>query len=143
MSINESERTHVLPIAEERAVFETREVPGEKVTVRVVSDTADHVLREVLESERLVVERIQCNKPVEHVPDVRTEGNLTIVPIVEEQLVVQRQLVLVEEVHVRREKDVEQLEIPVALRKQRAEIERTAPDPQLAANELRDKQGPE
>jgi stress response protein YsnF len=51
-----------------------------------------------------------------------------IVPVLEEILVVRRQLVLKEELHIRRRVETEAVQVPVTLRKQRAIVEREAPD---------------
>jgi stress response protein YsnF len=39
---------------------------------------------------------------VETAPEIRTEGDVTILPVVEEVLVVEKRLVLKEELHIRR-----------------------------------------
>jgi stress response protein YsnF len=51
-----------------------------------------------------------------------------IVPVLEEILVVRRQLVLKEELHIQRRVETEAVPVPVTLRKQRAIVEREAPD---------------
>jgi stress response protein YsnF len=58
---------------------------------------------------------------------VRTEGDVTILPVVEEVLVVETRLLLKEEIHVRRTATRETVEIPVTLRRQRAVVERVDP----------------
>jgi stress response protein YsnF len=58
---------------------------------------------------------------------VRTGDDVMIVPVLEEILVVRRQLVLKEELHIRRV-ETEAVPVPVTLRKQRAIVEREAPD---------------
>ncbi len=65
---------------------------------------------------------------VEVAPAVRTENDVVIVPVLEEVLVVQKQLVLKEELHIRRRIETEIVEVPVTRRKQRAIVERVAPD---------------
>jgi len=60
---------------------------------------------------------------VETAPEIRTEGDVTIVPVLEEVLVVEKRLVLKEELHIRRRIETETVEVPVILRKQRAIIE--------------------
>jgi stress response protein YsnF len=65
---------------------------------------------------------------VETPPAVRTDGDVVIVPILEEVLVVEKRLVLKEELHIRRQVNHEDVEVPVTLRKQRAVIERLGPD---------------
>jgi stress response protein YsnF len=58
---------------------------------------------------------------------VRTEGDVTIIPVLEEVVHVEKRLVLVEEIHVHRTSRVQQKSIPVTLRKQRVVIEDVAP----------------
>ncbi|RYY15982.1 MAG: DUF2382 domain-containing protein, partial [Alphaproteobacteria bacterium] len=53
---------------------------------------------------------------------------VTIIPILEEILVVEKRLVLKEEVHVRRTAAAEDVEVPVTLRKQHAVVERVDPE---------------
>lgn len=48
------------------------------------------------------IERIVLNQPIQSAPEVRQEGDTTIYPLVEEQLVLTTQLVLREEVRVTR-----------------------------------------
>ena len=48
------------------------------------------------------VEHVAVNRVVESTPEVRQEGDTTIYPVMEERLIVTRQLVLREEVHVTR-----------------------------------------
>ena len=61
-------------------------------------------------------------------PQTTTEGDLTIIPVVEERLVVTRELYLREEIHVRRVKQTETVEIPTTTRRQTARIERLPAD---------------
>jgi stress response protein YsnF len=44
------------------------------------------------------VQRVRVDRPIDHVPPVRVEGDTTIVPVVEEVLVVEKRLILREEV---------------------------------------------
>jgi stress response protein YsnF len=50
------------------------------------------------------------------------------VPVLEEVLVVEKRLVLKEELHIRRRATTETVEVPITLRKQRAVVERIDPD---------------
>jgi stress response protein YsnF len=71
---------------------------------------------------------VPVDRVVETAPETRTEGDVTIVPVLEEVLVVEKRLVLKEELHIRRRVETETAEVPVTLRKQRAIVERLAPD---------------
>ena len=61
---------------------------------------------------------------VEAAPAARTEGDTTVVPVIEERLVVVKQLFLTEELHIRHvvEREVKRETVP--LRSQRAVVER-------------------
>lgn len=74
------------------------------------------------------VTRVPVDRIVEIAPEIRTEGDLTIVSVLEEVLVVEKRLVLKEELHIRRRAATETAEVPVTLRKQRAVVERIDPD---------------
>jgi stress response protein YsnF len=57
-------------------------------------------------------------------PSTRTEDGVTIIPVLEEVLVVEKRLVLKREIRIRKRSTSENVEIPVSLRKQRAKVER-------------------
>jgi stress response protein YsnF len=67
---------------------------------------------------------VPIDRLVDVAPAIRTEGDVTIIPVVEEILVVETKLVLKEEVHIRRTLTKETVEQSVTLRKQRAIVER-------------------
>ncbi|MCJ2086982.1 YsnF/AvaK domain-containing protein [Methylobacterium sp. E-005] len=58
---------------------------------------------------------------------------MTIIPVLEEILVVEKRLVLREEVHVRQTTAGEDVEMPVTLRRQHAVIERVSPEGHVTA----------
>ena len=120
----------VLPLVEEELRIDKRSVITGKVRVRSVVDTVEEVARADLTGERVEVTRVPIDREVEAAPLTRTEGDVTIVPVVEEVLVVEKRLVLKEELHIRRQATHENVEVPVTLRKQRAVIERLAADGQ-------------
>jgi stress response protein YsnF len=70
------------------------------------------------------VTRVPIDREVDRAPDVRTVDGVLIVPVLEERLVIEKRLVLAEELHIRRDVVREQVETPVTLRKQRAEVVR-------------------
>src|SRR5918998_4791718 len=118
----------ILPLVEETATVHKREVATGKVRVRTVTDTIEEFAAANLRSESVEVTRVPIDQVVDVAPAVRTENDVVIVPVLEEILVVQKQLVLKEELHIRRRVETEAVEVPVSLRKQRAIVERVAPD---------------
>lgn len=55
-----------------------------------------------LYTEQAGVERVPVNRLVDNEPQTRQEGDVTIIPVVEEVLVVEKRLLLKEEIHIRR-----------------------------------------
>jgi uncharacterized protein (TIGR02271 family) len=119
-----------IPLVEEELHVEKRTGATGKVRVRTVVDTVEEVARAELTEERVEVTRVPVNREVEVAPTVRTEGDVTILPVLEEVLVVEKRLVLKEELHIRRHLARETTEVPITLRKQRAVVERLTADGQ-------------
>ena len=126
---NEVDRASAtLPIVEEELRVEKRQVSTGKVTVRTTTEVSDEVARATLEGESVEVTRVPVNREVTSAPAVRTEGDLTIIPVLEEIVVVEKRLVLKEEIHLRRTVTREDVEVPVQLRKQHAVVEHAGDD---------------
>ena len=124
MSETDKSDTLVIPIVEEEARIAKRQVVSGRVTVKTTVDTEERILKEMLSLETVEVERIPVNRVVDTIPQIRTDGDVTIIPVFEERLVIEKQLVLVEEVRIRRTASVENVEVPITLRKERATVER-------------------
>jgi uncharacterized protein (TIGR02271 family) len=120
-----------IPLLEEELRVDKRDTTTGKVRVRSVVDTLDEVARATLKEERVEVRRVPVGTEIKEVPSVRTEGELVIVPVVEEVLIIEKRLVLKEELHIRRRVTQETVEVPVTLRKQRAVVERVTPEGQV------------
>lgn len=117
----------VLTVAEEQAriLVERHETGG--IRVRVVTDEAAEMHPVALEAERVEVSRHPVGREVEAFPGIREEGEVTVIPVVEERAVVVTKLFLVEEIHIRRTRSTETVEVPVTLRRQRAVVEPLGP----------------
>lgn len=116
------ELEEVIPIVEERAHIETRDRIVGRVRVRTETRSEDVELLDMLRSSRVEVERVPVDAFVDEAPEMRVEGNVTIIPVLEEVLV--RRLVLREEIHVRRIDEEREVRETVTLRTQEAVIER-------------------
>jgi len=117
-------RSEVLSVVEEQMRVEKRTVEGEGVRVRVVTDEEQTPASVMLRHERIEVERVPIGRVVECAPPVREENGVTIIPIMEEVVVIETRLVLKEELHVRRVVETREHQQTVLLRRQRAEVER-------------------
>jgi stress response protein YsnF len=125
----------VVPLVEETASIQKRQVVIGRVRVRTVTDTVEELAQADVRHATVEVTRVPIDRVVETAPEIRTEGDVTIVPVVEEVIVVEKRLVLKEELHLRRRVETETVEVPVTLRKQRAVVERLAPDPSPSEEE--------
>jgi uncharacterized protein (TIGR02271 family) len=124
-----------IPLLTEELHVEKRNVATGKIRVRSVVDVVEEVARATLEEQRIEVTRVPIGQEVAEAPSVRTEGDVVIVPVLEEVLVVEKRLVLKEEVHIRRHVAREDFEVPVTLRKQRGVIEHMTADGQTRTDE--------
>lgn len=118
----------VIPLAEEEARIDKREVVTGRVRIATKVDEVTQAVRATLSGETVDIERVPVDREIGEVPAVRQEGDVTVVPVVEEVLVVEKRLVLKEEVRIRRRHTSEDVEVPVTLRRERVEVERAAPE---------------
>lgn len=113
-----------IPLVEERAIVSKRVVPKGRVQVNARVEQREKLVETDLMHEEVEIERVPLGVEVETPPPVRQEGDVTIVPVVEEVLVVEKRLVVVEEIHLRRTRRTQRHKQPVTLAAQRAEIVR-------------------
>ncbi|ACB93829.1 DUF2382 domain-containing protein [Beijerinckia indica] len=117
-----------LPLYEETISVGKRRVRTGTIHVRTVTDTIrDHVDIELSE-DRIDVKRVPVDRVVDHVPEVRIEGDLMIVPVLKEVFFVEKRLVLAEEIHLRRWIVSKHVKIPVERRSQRALVQTPFPE---------------
>ncbi len=116
--------TMVVPIIEESLDVSKRTVATGKVRIEKTVQAYDVVLDEALAVHTWTVERIPMNLPIDVEPAVRQEGNTTIYPLLEEKLMVTKQLILKEELRVTRN-DFERRDTQtVTLRREQLKVER-------------------
>ncbi|MGI4788447.1 MAG: YsnF/AvaK domain-containing protein [Janthinobacterium lividum] len=128
LELEEQIESYVIPL-----VAETLEVGKETVVtggVRVTTHVTERVeiVDEPLRREEVQVERVPINRQVFETPQPRQEGDFWIIPILEEVVVVEKQLFLREEVRIRRTSTDVHLPQEVTLRTEEAVIEEISPD---------------
>lgn len=119
-----TEEVAAIPLVEERISVSKRQVESGRVRVHVTVEEREETVTEQLTHEDVQIERVPKNVRLAEMPHVRLEGSTTIVPVVEEVMVVEKALVLVEEIHIRRRTASESVQVPVTLRKEQASVER-------------------
>jgi uncharacterized protein (TIGR02271 family) len=119
-----------IPVTEERLTVETRPVTTGHVRVETRTETVDEIADAELATTEVDIVRVPIDREIDVAPEIRTDGDVTVIPVVEERIVVTRRLVLKEEIHVSRRRSVETVRIPVSLRRQQAVVTRTKPEEQ-------------
>jgi stress response protein YsnF len=119
-----------IPLQVEDISVSRREIKRANVQIALITGTREQLIDEELTHVRVEIERVPVGLTIEVVPPVSHEGDITIIPVVEEVVVVERRLVLKEEVRVRRVSTKEQYQQTVVLRQQEAVVTREEPDSQ-------------
>jgi uncharacterized protein (TIGR02271 family) len=117
----------VIPVVAEQAEVRKRAVETGRVRVAKVVREREEVIDEPLLRDEVEIERVAINRPLDGPVAVRREGDTIVIPLVEEVLVVEKRLVLREELRVSRRRVEEHRPSRVTLRREEVHIERAAP----------------
>jgi uncharacterized protein (TIGR02271 family) len=131
--MHNEERT--VPLVEERLGIDKEQVGDGRVEVRSRTETVPTEMAFDLRQDAVQVDRVPIGRFVDDVPPVHTEGDLTIVPVLEERLVIEKKLFLVEEIHLRRKTTFQTQRVEAELRKQNVTVERISEDDQAREND--------
>jgi len=113
----------VIPVTQEEVHVDKREIE-QIVRISKTVRTEDVVVDEPLHREDIDVEHVMINRYVDEPLSVRHEGDVTIIPLVEEVLVVEKRLLLREEIRVARRKTTVNNPQVYTLRREDVQIER-------------------
>ncbi len=116
----------VIPVIEEYAVIDKKIVETGKVKISKRIKEQEQFVDVPLMHEEISVERVPVNKFVEVKPEIRYEGNLMIIPVIEQRVVLQKQLFVTEELHVRTDVIETHHTEEMTLLKEEVDITRTA-----------------
>ena len=119
----------VIPVVEERLEVSRERVETGRVRVTKSVEAREVVVDDPLKRESVRVEHVPINQVVTGaVPQVREEGDVTVIPILEERVVTRTELVLVEEVRIHRDHSEYHDPQRVTLRKEVVAVERFGED---------------
>lgn len=79
-----------------------------------------------LNIETVIVERFPLNKLIDGPRETRYEGDTTIIPVIKEEWVLQKQLVLVEEIHITRHRQETLASGQILLKEESIEVVRSS-----------------
>jgi uncharacterized protein (TIGR02271 family) len=124
----QQEQALVVPVIEERATVDKRVIETGRVQIHKTVHEHTEVVDQPLQTEQVEIERVAINRMIDEPMSIRHEGDTMIIPLLEEVLVVEKRLVLREEVHIKKLKSVVHDPQEVRLREERVEIVRNAGD---------------
>lgn len=116
--------TAKIPLIEEQLNVGVRKVETGKVLIhkKVVSE---EVSQEVpVTQEEVQIEHVAINQYIETAPATRYESDTTIISVVKEVLVVEKRLILIEELHITKRQVTSNTTVTETLRKEEIEINR-------------------
>ena len=122
----------VVPVVAEEVEIGRRTIETGTVRVRKVVRTAEQTIDEPVFREDVEVERVAINRVLDGPVEARQEGDTLIVPLLEEVLVVEKRLILREEIRITRRRTEHRDAQTVTLRSEEATIERSGPDAPIA-----------
>lgn len=124
--------TESIQVIEESASISAQPVETGRVRVQLRSEVEQHQLQATLRSEAVTIERRAIGRQLAEgeplpVPHEEEDGRVTVIPVLEEILVVEKRLVLREELRLRRSIRLEEVEQPIDVLRQHAEVTRHPP----------------
>jgi uncharacterized protein (TIGR02271 family) len=114
----------IIPLAVEDAVVQGRRRITGTVRVRKVVRREQRTIEPAVVREEVRIRRVAVKRFVDHPPEIRHEGDTTIVPLVEEVPVVVTRLFVREELHITKRRITERRRIRVTLRREEPDITR-------------------
>jgi uncharacterized protein (TIGR02271 family) len=114
----------VIPVLhEELAVHKVARETG-SVRIQKIVHESEEFISEALAADSVEIERIPMDLIVENPPAIRTEGDVTIIPVIREVLVLTKQLRVVEELRITRHRSVVDHQQTITLRAEELVIQR-------------------
>jgi uncharacterized protein (TIGR02271 family) len=116
----------VVPLAREELEVGKRSVERGRIRVRKTVRSREELVEQPLQHDEITVERVAVNREVDAPPQPRYERDALVIPVIEEVLVTRKQLVLKEEIYIRRRSVESVHQERVTLRSEDVEVERQA-----------------
>jgi len=122
--ISASDASVAIPLIAEDVSVARESVETGAVRVRKHVERRSERVDEPVFHERVEVERRPVNRVVDRAPGIRQEGETLVVPVLEEVLVVEKRLVVREELHIKRVRDRSRVQQEITLQAEHASVER-------------------
>lgn len=130
----DNDETRVIPLVVERAVVQKQRVESGRVRLHKSVRERQEIIDQLLYREEAQIEHVPVNRIVNQAEAPRNEGDTLIVPLMEQILVVEKQLMLKEELRITK-RQVEYHEPQrVTLRREEVQLERTPSQSSTSGN---------
>ncbi len=116
--------TTVIPVVQEELAVRKQAVETGKVRVIKNVVEQEEVVTEPVYAETIEIERVPVHRVIDAPVSIRHEGAKTIIPVMKEVIVVQKQLMLTEEIHISKARTQSYDTQEVTLRREEVRIER-------------------
>ncbi|MEP6923686.1 MAG: YsnF/AvaK domain-containing protein [Pyrinomonadaceae bacterium] len=133
----------VIPLLAEELKIARRQVVTGGVRVHKTVSERTETVDEPLLQEEVRVEHVAVNRFVAEPPAVRYEGDVMVVPLLEEVLVIEKRLVLREEIRIFKHRGAVRRPQQVVLRREDATLEKITPESTDQSNQSNDVPGNE
>jgi uncharacterized protein (TIGR02271 family) len=114
----------VIPVIEERLEVEKNRRETARVRVRKTVESEDKVVEDMLVEQAYDVQHVPVNRVIEGPVEPRYEGDTLVLPVVEEVLVVEKRLMLREEVRITRKRQEHRSPQTHTLRREKVQVDR-------------------
>lgn len=117
------ETVEVVPIVSETAKVDRRVVETARVRLHKTASERDEVVDALLARQDVIVERIAVDRVVTELPVIREEDGVWVIPVMEERLVIEKQLILKEELRIVTQTTQQAVQQTVRLRQEHVDVE--------------------
>ena len=125
-----SDTTRVIPVVEDILDIRRHRVETGKVRITTVVHEREEEVMTPRVREEITIERVTLNRLVDAPVATRQEGDTLIIPVVEEVVVMEKRLMVREELHITTRRIEEQAAQRVMLRREEVVVERLDPSEQ-------------
>jgi uncharacterized protein (TIGR02271 family) len=122
---SQEQSTSKIPVIEERLKVGVKQVETGSVQIHKKIISQDVSQEVPITHEEVTINHVPINQYIDVAPAVRYEGDNTIISVVKEVLVVEKRLMLVEELHISKKQIISTATVKETLRKEEVEINRT------------------
>jgi uncharacterized protein (TIGR02271 family) len=118
------EQAGVIRAAKEELIVGKRSVQRARVRVSKTVRKRDELIKQPLEYDKVEIDRVPVNRAIKRAVAPHYEGDVLVIPVVEEVVVVRKQLMLKEELRIRKRAMRTVHKERVALRAEEVNVER-------------------